>query len=66
MVVTSEGMWKISRAHVFLVPKSRRGSERMSKAFRLRYEARSSTVRMSKIPLQGSARGVPVPPNGHF
>ena len=60
------GRWKISRAHVFLVPKSRRCSKRMPKVFRLRYEARSSAIRVSKKPLQGSARGVPVPPNGHF
>lgn len=61
-----ENDWKISRAHVFLVPKSRRCSKRMSKVFRLRYEARSSTIRVSKTPLQGSARGVPVSPNSHF
>ena len=65
VLVTSEG-WEISRAHVFLVPKSHRCSKGMSKVFRLRYEARSSTIRVSKIPLQGSARGVPVPPNSHF
>jgi len=53
-------------SNVFLVPKSRCSSERLSKAFRLRYEARTSAFRVSKRTLQRSARRVPVPPKSHF
>ena len=65
VVVVTSRVGKISRANVFFVPKSRRCSKRMPNALRLRYETRSSTIRVSQRS-QEPARRVPVPQKSHF
>ena len=66
MVKAFKFLGNLTCSNVFLVPKSRRSSERLSEAFRLRYEARSSTLRVPKRPLPRFARRVPVPSKSDF